>query len=174
MNRVIEHCPGCAAELPRVDGPTDPYGGATASCWAVFGEVCMKDFGEYRYPDVHRLIVDAYMAQHPGLATPAGRRSLATHLVGLYCSLARGMSAKEIVRVLAKVFPDKQDLPPFAPIPSLGGQTVATVRDAANLTEHQERATAWAHAVWQAWSPHHHRVEALFSAATRGRAATTK
>ena len=49
----------------------------------MFCEVTARDFSEYRYPPIHGTIVDAYMAQHAGFATPAGRRSVAVHLVGL-------------------------------------------------------------------------------------------
>jgi hypothetical protein len=45
---------GCGALLPDVNGPTHPYLGASASCWAVYGEVLAREYGEYRYPPVHR------------------------------------------------------------------------------------------------------------------------
>jgi len=165
----METCPGCGAELAAVDGPTDPYGGASPSCWAMFAEVCAKDFGEYGYPDVHRSIVDAYMAQHPSFATPAGRRSVAVHLVGLYCTFEERLSVKEIVRILAEVFPDKRDVLPFAPVPPSSELTIASVYSASNELDHSERATAWARAVWRAWAPHHSRVRELFLARARSR-----
>lgn len=133
----------------------------------MFNEVCVRDYGEYRYPDVHRLIVDAYMAQHPGYATPAGRRSVAAHLVGLSCTFDEGIAGKNVARVLGTVFPDKRDIPPLEPIPPLGALTVAHVHAAANLEQHAARATEWARAVWQAWSPHHPRIRALRAAARR-------
>jgi hypothetical protein len=133
----------------------------------MFGEVCAKDFGEYGYPDVHRSIVDAYMAQHPSFGTPAGRRSVAVHLVGLYCTIEKQLSAKEVIRALAGVFPDKRDVPPFAPVPRLSDVTVASVHAATNKIEHGERAIAWAGAVWQAWAPHHARVREVFRARRR-------
>jgi hypothetical protein len=160
----MKACPGCGAELPEVEGPTDPYGGASSSCWAAFGEVCARDFGEYAYPEVHRLIVDSYMAQHPGLGTPAGRRSLATHLVGLCCAIEQQMSSKDIGRVLGALFPDKRDIAPFEPIPSLGGETVVRVREASSLHEHNVRAQHWARTVWSAWASHHQRVRDLLEA----------
>ena len=133
----------------------------------MFGEVCAKDFGEYEYPDVHRWIVDAYMAQHPSFATPAGRRSVAVHFVGLYCTFEERLSVKEIVRTLAGVFPDKRDVPPFDPVPRLSEVTIASVHSATNKIEHSERAMAWARAVWRAWAPHHSRVRELFLARRR-------
>jgi len=163
----MEACPGCGSELPAVEGPTDAYGGASSSCWAMFGEVCAKDFGEYDYPDVHRSIVDAYMAQHPSFGTPAGRRSVAVHLVGLYCTFEERMSVKSVVRTLAGVFPDKRDVSPFVPIPPLREVTIASVHAAADKIEHGQLAMAWARAVWQAWAPHHSRVRELYLARRR-------
>ena len=163
----MQACPGCGSELPEVEGPTDPYGGASSSCWAMFGEVCAKDFGEYDYPDVHRSIVDAYMAQHPRFSTPAGRRSVAVHLVGLYCTFEEQLSVKAAIRILAGVFPDKRDVPPFAPVPRLGGITIESVHAATNKVEHSELAMTWARTVWQAWSPHHSRVRELYLARRR-------
>lgn len=154
-------------DLPAVDGLTDPYGGASASCWAMFGEVCARDYGEYDYPAVHRSIVDAYMVQHPGFGTPAGRRSVAVHLVGLYCTFEERLPVKEIIRALAGLFPDKRDIPPFAPVPNLREVTIASVHAASNKLEHSERAMHWARSVWQAWAPHHPRVRDLYLARQR-------
>lgn len=53
MNQ-IETCPGCGLRLKRVEGPTDPYSGASASCWAAFGEVLSREFQELSYPEFHR------------------------------------------------------------------------------------------------------------------------
>ena len=84
-------CPGCGLVAPINDGPCDPYGGASPACWATFNAVTAKDYGEYQYPEVHRLIVDAYMSQHATFATPAARRSVVVHLIGLHLVLERGM-----------------------------------------------------------------------------------
>jgi hypothetical protein len=160
----MEACPGCGIELPKVEGPCDPYGGASPACWAVFGEVCARDFGEYRYPDEHRLVVDAYMAQHPNFDTAAGRRSVATHLVGLHCVFERELPMKSIGRVLAALFPDKRDIRPFEPIPSLRTTNIFSVRSCQSRSEYAVRAREWGFAVWKAWSPHHRRVEELLVA----------
>jgi hypothetical protein len=154
----METCPGCGLRLPPAEGATDPYGGASPACWAIFGEVLARDFGEYRYPAAHRLVVDAYLAQHPGFATAAGRRSVAVHLVGLHCVLDKGMAGDELRRTLAGVFPDKRDILPFEPVPRLDAVNVAFVHAARDVEEHAERAKVWATAVWQAWAPHHPRV----------------
>ena len=146
--------------LGAADGPTDPYGGASAACWALFLEVTVREYGELRYPAVHRLLVDAYMAQHPGYATPAGRRSVVVHLVGLYLTLERGLDDANVRRAMAAVFPDKRDVAPLAPVPPLGEVTVASMLDAADLDAHDARARTWARAVWRAWAPFHAQIRA--------------
>ena len=157
----LETCPGCRLQRPSLDGATDPYGGASASCWALFGEVCAKNYGEFRDPDVQQLIVDAYMAQHPAFATPAGRRSVAVHLVGLYCSIEESSPSREVIRTIATVFPTKRDVLPFEPIPSLGELDIAFVHAAEDREERGARANLWARAVWRAWAAHHARVRRL-------------
>ena len=133
----------------------------------MFTEVCAKDFGDYQYPDVHRLIVDAYMAQHPNFGTASGRRSVAVHLVGLFCMLEEGLSAKETGRTMGGVFPDKRDTPALEPIPWLGEVTIASVHAAANIDEHRDRARLLASSVWRAWKPHHSQIRQLRDAAGR-------
>jgi hypothetical protein len=133
--------------------------------------VIAKDFGEYRYPDVHRLIVDTYMAQHPGFATAAGRRSVVVHLVGLYLVLEKGFTSQSIGPVLGLVFRDKPDAAPLAPVPFFGERTVADVQRAPDLAEHARAARAWADSVWRAWSPHHPTVIAFADAALARRRA---
>ena len=87
---MIVLCPDCGALTPDVDGPTHPYVGASVGCWAMYGEVLAKEYGEYRYPSVHRLTVDAYSVQHPGTPSRRSIQSVAVHLVSLYLVLERG------------------------------------------------------------------------------------
>ncbi len=43
----LEACPGCGLRLPPHEGSRDPYGGASAACWARFGEATGRDYGEF-------------------------------------------------------------------------------------------------------------------------------
>ena len=76
---AMSTCPGCGLVALVNNGPCDPNGGSSPACWATFNAVTAKNYGEYQYPDVHRLIVDAYMSQHATFATPAGRRFVVVH-----------------------------------------------------------------------------------------------
>jgi hypothetical protein len=100
------------------------------------------------------------MSQHPGFRTPAGRRSVAVHLVGLRLVLERGATGKAVGDILARVFPDKRDIAPLEPVPWLGEITVASMIDAPDLAAHSHRARLWAEAVWRAWTPVHARIRA--------------
>lgn len=51
-------CPGCAAVVPDVDGPTHRYIGGAPACWAAFTELLVQGIAPYGG--------DAYAAQHPG------------------------------------------------------------------------------------------------------------
>ena len=64
---------------------------------------------------------------------------------------------------MAELFPQKQDIAAFEPVPWLGEITVAHVHAAKDLEEHTARARAWAEALWRAWSPHHARVRELLA-----------
>ena len=114
---------------------------------------------------MHPLIVDAYMAQHPGYATASGRRSVAVHLVGLCLRLDQRVPDAAVRRIMTCVFPDKPDLAPLAPVPPLGEVTVASLLNAPDLETHTTRAQAWAAAVWRAWTAFHPRVRVWADAA---------
>ncbi|MBS2027025.1 MAG: hypothetical protein JST54_03890 [Deltaproteobacteria bacterium] len=171
MGESSEACPGCGLVAPALDGPRDPYGGSSPACWAAFGEVTAKDYGEFRYPEVHRLIVDAYMAQHAMFDAPAARRSAVVHLIGLHLALDRGLSGPAVSKAMGVVFPKKEDPAPLAPRPPPGGLTVASVLAAKDLEAHTRLARAWAASVWASWSAHHAEIRALADAAvSRARA----
>jgi hypothetical protein len=158
---ALEACPGCHLRYAPLAGATDPYGGASAACWALFGEACARDYGEFRYPPIHRTMVDAYMAQHPGYATAAGRRSVIVHLVGLHLTLERGLPNADVIAAIRHVFPDKRDVVPLLPVPVAWDVTVDAMVGAADLDDHTRRARRWAEAVWKAWTPHHPSIRKL-------------
>jgi hypothetical protein len=158
---TMSTCPGCGLVAPDTEGPCDPYGGSSPACWATFNAITAKDYGEYQYPEVHRLIVDAYMSQHATFATPAARRSVVVHLVGLCLVLERGMKGAIVGRTLGQLFPDKRDVPPLVPKPPPGSLTIASLVAAANVEDHDRRGRAWALSVWTEWAPHHVRIRAF-------------
>jgi hypothetical protein len=153
LERSMEVCPGCHAHYLPCDGPTHPYIGASAACWATYGEVLAREYREFGYPDVHRLTVDAYAAQHPGIEFRQSIQSVAIHLIGLYLWLECGKSAREItarLRVAVKRGGFTWLTPPKQP----GVITVQEVVLATNRDDHISKVEAWARSVWQAWQDH--------------------
>ena len=144
--------------MPATGIPARSYVGASPGCWAVFLEVLEKEYGDYRYASVHRLTVDAYMAQHPGTPSRQAVRSVAVHLIGLYLALERGRSFGDATKAMQKTANRKLDLVWLDPPALLGDTTVLDVRPARDPAEHRERVERWAWSVWEAWSPHHETV----------------
>ncbi|MDH3581190.1 MAG: DUF5946 family protein [Hyphomicrobiales bacterium] len=95
---TLAPCPDCGANVPVSDGPTHAYLGASAGCWAVFGEVLAKEFEDQRFFAVHQFTVDAYAAQHPGKPERRSIQSVAVHLAGLHLALDLGRSAEDIIK----------------------------------------------------------------------------
>ena len=66
-----------------MEGPTHRYMQSTPGCWAAFGRVLAREYEDQRYFEVHRLTVDAYAVQHPGIPGRQSIQSVAFHLVRL-------------------------------------------------------------------------------------------
>ncbi len=148
-------CTGCGAPVRVTDGPTHPYIGASPGCWAIYGEVLAREYGEYAYPPVHRLTVDAYAAQHPGVPSRRSIQSVAVHLIGLHLTLERGYEPERATAAIRDVLARAQDFVWLEPPASRGAVTVVDVVEARDLAEHTERVEAWAGSIWEAWKPHH-------------------
>ena len=96
-------CPGCGLVLAVGDGPAHPYIGASAACWALFGELLAREYGDPRYRRVHRTTVDAYAAQHPGVAERRSVGSVAVHLGGLLLVLDEGVPSEHVTAWLRRM-----------------------------------------------------------------------
>ena len=154
----MQPCAGCGTLVPKTDGPTHRYLGASPGCWALFGEILEKEFSDYRYARVHQLTVDTYCVQHPGVPSPQTIQSVAVHLTGLYLQLEHGLRPERVAAARQRAASRKADFVWLEPPASLGEITVPYVRDARDPTEHDERVRRWARSAWEAWSPHHETV----------------
>ncbi len=156
-------CVGCGALVPDIDGPTHAYIGASPGCWKIYGDVLARDYGTLRYPAWHRLTVDAYAAQHPGVPSRRSIQSVCMHLIALRLLLVRGLEpafVTTVLRAAIRIAPGFRwlDPPSFADAPTI--LAVAAVDDVADL----ERAIHdWAQGVWDAWAPQHATIEAWAS-----------
>jgi hypothetical protein len=164
-------CPGCGALVSSADGPTHAYYGAAPGCWALYGEVLAREYGDFRYARLHRLTVDAYAAQHPGRPERRTIQSVAVHLIGLHLSLeaaAGEWAGHDLSPVLQAAADRSAGYHWLEPPPSLGDVTVSDVHAAADPVEHLRTVRRWAEHTWAAWAPHHAQVRAWAAAVTTG------
>ena len=83
---------GCV--LPVHAGPTHAYMGASPACLRLYGQASTLSWGQRDGLPLLRLVVDAYGAQHPGVAQIRSVQSVAVHLMGLCTILERGAHAE--------------------------------------------------------------------------------
>jgi hypothetical protein len=153
-------CPGCGGLFPdaHTDGPSHPYIDASVGCWAVYGDVLAKEYGEYRYPAVHRLTVDTYAVQHPGKPLRQSIQSVAVHLISMHMVLDRGVDARKATEAIRWAVSQKDRHVWLEPPSFQGGLTKLDVARATNRTEHTRLVEAWARSVWNAWAGHHETI----------------
>lgn len=158
-------CPGCGLVLDANDGPTHPYLGASAACWALYGELLAREFGPLDYPPEHRLTMDAYAVQHPGVPERRSVQSVAVHLMSLCLVLERGLAPERATPVLGRLPKKDLDLRWLEPPRPNGTLTLRTPLEAAAGEEHARAVEAWARDVWEAWSAHHDTARGWLDAA---------
>jgi Family of unknown function (DUF5946) len=148
-------CIGCQAEFAEIDGPTHEYMLSSPGCWAAYGEVLAREYSDNRLALIHRLTVDTYAVQHPGVNVPAARRSVGVHLSRLYLLLEAEWSTERANNAMLAIteFKDRCD---WLEPPSMSGTlSVLEVLQAGSNEEHERRVRAWAESVWKAWGTHH-------------------
>ena len=143
--------------LPRREGPTQAYLGASASCWALYGDVLAREYSDPHYMKVHRLTVDAYAAQHPGKPERRSIQSVWVHLTGLFLVLEKRLADDKVRRVMSLVTKYPEPLHWLEP-PIRYGCTVGDVVRAHDAASHAELVRQWAEDVWHGWGPHHSAV----------------
>ena len=131
---------------------------SSPGCWAVYGQVLAREYGDASYRDVRRLSVDAYAVQHPGGRDRQSIQSVGLHLVRLCLLLEQGLHPDKANTVMSRTARSKEELVWLAPPASLGAFTAADVAVAGTTMEHKAAVRAWARAAWDAWAPHHEQV----------------
>ena len=162
MSGETKVCPGCGARVPDSDGPVHKYVPSSPGCWKTFGEVQADEAQRFGYPPGHRVVVDAYTAQHPGDGSDRrDRQSVFVHLVGLCAVLDRGVSHPYATKLLGQVIRRRQgDFPALERTGSPGPLTVLHMVGAADLADYELRAREWATSVWGSWSAQHELIRA--------------
>lgn len=159
-------CPGCGALVPGVDGPVHPYVVSSPGCWQTLGEVQANESLRFGYPPAHRLVVDAYMAQHPGDGRDRrDRQSVFVHLAALCAVLEHGVPSRLATDCLRRVLRSHSDFPVLERRAGAGALNVLHVTGRRDLAEYERRAREWAGAVWSSWEEHHPLIRAAVSSA---------
>jgi CTP:molybdopterin cytidylyltransferase MocA len=162
---ITEPCPGCGARyLPQVLDETHPYIGASPACWAVFGEVLAREFGDVAFGRAHRHTVDVYAVQHPGTDDRRQRQSVALHLVGLCHWLEHDLDVERLNAVTQRLASGDRSWPWLAP-PDGYAMTVGDLLAARAGDEHVRLVRRWAETTWEAWGAHHATVRQWAAAA---------
>lgn len=166
MRGRTELCPQCGAAVPAVQGPVHKYVPSAPGCWRIFGQVQADEALRFGYPPAHRLVVDAYMAQHPGDGSDRrDRQSVFVHLAGLCAVLELQLPPASATNVLRRVLQERADFPVCARGDGPGELTVLHLVDVHDLTEYERRAYAWARSVWQTWAQYHALMRSVVSSA---------
>ncbi|MBW3613506.1 MAG: nucleotidyltransferase family protein [Chloroflexi bacterium] len=158
LERVTEPCPGCAERyLPHVADETHPYIGASAACWATYGELLARELEDMAYGRMHRHSADVYAVQHPGHDDRRQRQSVALHLVAI-CQWLEHELPVELVNAITQRLARSDRVWPWLTPPASFAMTVADVLQASTGEAHAALVRRWGIATWEAWSDHHDTV----------------
>ena len=114
-----------------------------------------REYGAYATHANHRVSVDAYAVQHPGVEGPQAMRSVAMHLMRLCLVYERGMPPATGRGMAPRLLAQPPGVAWLQPPAHRGARTVADVAAAANADEHLLRVDDWGRELWAAWSEHH-------------------
>ncbi|MCB0197293.1 MAG: hypothetical protein KDJ65_35425 [Anaerolineae bacterium] len=158
-----EACPGCGVHLPKSDGPTHRYIGASAGCWAMFSALVNAGEPPLAPAPTNTLLVDAYAAQHPGQPSPQAIQSVAVHLITLYGVLIKGVAVDNAVWLRQQALhpgkTGKKDRFEWLSPPNLFETiTVADIVKQTTPSARTEQAAHYVMSVWDAWSKPHEAV----------------
>jgi Family of unknown function (DUF5946) len=139
-----------------VSGPVHKYGPSAPGCWQLFGQLQADEALRFGYPPTHRVVVDAYMAQHPGDSHDRrDRQSVFVHLVGLYAVLELNSQPAQATNALRRVLQRRHDFPALTRDDGPGELTIVHLVGARDLADYDHRALNWGRGVWRAWAPHY-------------------
>ncbi|MFN8457122.1 MAG: DUF5946 family protein [Anaerolineae bacterium] len=155
-----ELCPDCGARLPKIEGPTHRYIGASPACWAIFTALFNAGEPPLAPAPMNALIGDAYAAQHPGMPSPQAIQSVAVHVLTLYAVLEKGVSPEKALwvrqRALRERGGSKRERFKWLTPPLFSGSlTVADIVSLSTPQARAEQAKQYVESVWRRWAQLH-------------------
>jgi hypothetical protein len=155
----IELCPGCGAALPKSDGPTHRYIGASAACWVIFSNLSNAGEPPLVPSPWNNLLTDAYAAQHPGTPSPQAIQSVAIHLLTLYGVFVRGIAPGNAMWIRQRALRDKaaqhKHFHWLTPPRFEGSLTVADIVQLPTPAARTAQVQVYVAQVWDLWSQDH-------------------
>lgn len=154
----IEKCPGCGIMCPKYNDVTHEYLGASAGCWAIYGEVLAREYSDFRYIKGHQYTVDAYSVQHPGQPERRTIQSIATHLISLYAAFELKMRPEKMPQLRKKAADSEIVFFWLEPPEDMGDLTILDIHAAEDFLAHNRLVEQWAQQMWRIWQPHHSQI----------------
>jgi hypothetical protein len=117
----------------------------------------------YGYPNVHRLVVDAYAAQHPGPGVERrDRQSVLVHLASIHLVINEGRPAAEAGALLRRLTEGRPEFP-LLERHDPGAIDLRHAWDAGDLADYVTCVREWAGAVWASYEPSHDVIRRVMS-----------
>ena len=144
-------CIGCGELFESTNGVIHNYMLSSAACWAHYGQVLAREYQDQNlFAGSHRLTVDAYALQHPGLKDERrAYQSVRMHFTSLHLIFAYGKSHSEATKAL-KILSSQL----FEALPPHSSDFEITVKDVfqSNRDGHASIVKAWANCAYESWA----------------------
>jgi hypothetical protein len=152
-----EACVGCSVHFPPFNGPVHPYMISSPGCWKAYGEILQRFYeSSLASSDVHRICVDAYAIQHPGIPSPRAIQSVTGHLINLCLIFEYRINKLEWRRGMIQTVTHFSDQFNWLEPPIQNGLiTVADLIPQTDIYELQQLSVKWARSIWDSWHVHH-------------------
>lgn len=98
---------------------------SSPGCWAAYGAVLEREYGNPALLETHRLSVDAYAVQHPGRPSRQSIQSVGLHLLRLILLFEHGLTAERANDAMLHLCRFKHVFQWLEPPASRGSITVA-------------------------------------------------
>jgi hypothetical protein len=128
--------------------------GGTDGCQGLFDDESAREYGDPRFAARRRMIVDTYCLQHPDHYCISAI-SLAAHLTGLAIAIERRDQESRLNGAVQRWLSSRPQLEKPSLPTSRGSMTIADLRAATGVADHDAVAGRWAEDVWSAHTDLH-------------------
>lgn len=152
----LSPCPGCGIITAQLEGTPHPYIGASQGCWNIYGQALNRLYTEFQSKDlVHRLVVDAYAVQHPGVPERRAIQSVNVHLISLWYIFEKGYDAPKATQKMSEALSQNLKFNWLQPPEPNGKITVQDLVRTIERHDFERTAQEWAADLWSHWSARH-------------------